>query len=394
MHQKEENVMKHTRINRDRLADTFLNLVRIDSPSRHEGRVAKWLKDWFKDFPGAVVTEDGSAIETGSDTGNLVIRLKGNQEKPPLFFNAHMDTVEPGRGIKPVFDGSVFKSDGATVLGGDDKAAIAILLEAVNCLQENKLNFGPIELVFTTCEEIGLLGAKALDTSILLSKAGFALDSTDPDAVINRAPAAIRFNIEVHGLSAHAGINPDKGINAIKIAAEAITKAPQGRIDEDTTCNIGLIKGGTATNIIPALVEVEGEVRSHEASMLRKIQDEIIGCFHQAVENYHGHTEDIPKAKAPFINSAIRDDYPLMSVPEGHPIVTTVLQAGKGMGRNLYLKKTGGGSDANIFNQKGLTTVILGIGMQKVHTTAEFIRLSDMVASCHLVLEIIKYWRG
>ncbi len=386
--------MERIKINKDRLADTFLNLVRIDSPSKHEGRVAKWLRAWFKDFPGAVVTEDGSGIETGSETGNIVVRLKGNKEGTPLFFNAHMDTVEPGTNIKPVFSDGVFRSDGSTVLGGDDKAAIAILLEAANCLQENKMDFGPIEMVFTTCEEIGLLGAKALDPSILKARAGYALDSTDPDAVINRAPAAIRFNIEVHGRSAHAGINPEKGVNAIKIAAKAISKAPQGRIDADTTCNIGLIKGGTATNIIPDLVEVQGEVRSHEAAMLKRIQDELIGCFYKTAEEYHRLDEkQTQKAKEPFITSTVTDDYPLMHVPEDHQVIKTVLQAGKALGRKLHLEKTGGGSDANIFNQKGLSTVILGIGMQKVHTTDEFIRLSDMVESTLLVLEIIRNWK-
>ncbi len=386
--------MERIRINRDRLADTFLNLVRIDSPSRHEGRVAKWLKSWFRDFPGVFITEDGSGVETGSETGNLIIRLKGNLDRPPVFFNAHMDTVEPGTGIKPVFDGGTFRSDGSTVLGGDDKAAIAILLEAASCLQENRIDFGPIEMVFTTCEEIGLLGAKALDPCVLKAGAGYALDSTDPDAVINRAPAAVRFAIEVHGRSAHAGINPEEGINAIRIAAEAVSCAPQGRIDRDTTCNIGLIRGGNATNIIPDRAEVKGEVRSHDGRRLKGIQDEVTGCFYRAAEKYHSEAETrVRNSKEPFVTSSIRDDYPLMKVPRDHPVVTTVLKAGKNLGRDLHLEKTGGGSDANIFNQKGLSTVILGIGMQKVHTVDEFIRLSDMVDSCRLVLEIINCWK-
>jgi len=384
--------MQKIRINSERLADTFLTLVRMDSPSRHEGQVAKWLKTWFKDLPGAVVTEDASAPETGSETGNLIIKLKGNQDRPPLFFNAHMDTVEPGTGIKPVFSGGVFRSDGSTILGGDDKAAIAILLETINCLHENKLGFGPLEMVFTTCEEIGLLGAKALDTSILQSKSGYALDSTDTDAVINRAPAAIRFSIDVYGRSAHAGINPEKGINAIKVAAHAISQAPQGRIDQDTTCNIGVIKGGNATNIIPDLVNVRGEVRSHNEDLLKKTQDQLIGCFHRSAQEFRKQMAGTG-SKEPFVTSTVKDDYPLMNVPENHKVVKTVLKAGSNLGRELRLQKTGGGSDANIFNRKGLATVILGIGMQKVHTTDEFITLSDMEKTCRLVLEIIDCWK-
>lgn len=386
--------MPRISINKERIADTFLNLVRIDSPSRHESKLASWLKTWFQDLPGTSVIEDGSAIETGSDTGNLVVRIKGSLDRSPLFFNAHMDTVEPGTGIKPTFSDGVFRSDGTTVLGGDDKAAIAILLEAVSALRENRIEHGTLELIFTTCEEIGLLGAKALDASIVEAEAGYALDSTDPDAVINQAPAAIRFTMEIAGRSAHAGINPEKGINAIKIAADAIMCAPQGRIDRDTTCNIGIIRGGKATNIIPDLVEVHGEVRSHDSARLKDVQDEITGCFYRAAEKYREQdAADAKRSGPPLVRSIIQDDYPLMNVPENHKVIQTVMKAGKRLQRNLHLEKTGGGSDANIFNRKGLATIILGIGMQKVHTTEEFIRLSDMVDSCKLVMEIIKDWQ-
>jgi len=384
--------MNMAKINRDRLAETFMELVRIDSPSMSEGKVAEWLKDWFGKVPGAEIAEDGSPGETGSDTGNLVIRLPGTRQCKPVFFNAHMDTVEPGRGIKPRLVKGVFRSDGTTVLGGDDKAAIAILVEAVRCMDEHGLPHGPVEFLFTTCEEIGLLGAKALDRSLLRSRAGYALDSTDIDMVINEAPAAIRFHVDIRGVAAHAGINPEDGINAIRLAADAITRIPQGRIDDETTCNTGIIRGGTATNIIPDLVEVEGEVRSHNAARLRKVQDEIIGAFHRAVEDYRAGSGISPMQGVPLVASTVQDDYPLMNVPEGHPVVRAVMEAGRETGRKLVLTKTGGGSDANILNQKGLATVILGVGMQKVHTTEEFIRLADMVESCRLVIATIDAW--
>ncbi len=377
------------RINLERLKNNFIQLVKIDSPSRHEEDIAQFIRKWFvKEFPEATIVEDSSSLSTGSNVGNLIIKIPGNIEKEPIFFNAHMDTVEPGRGVKPIFQDGIFKSDGTTILGADDKAAIAIIFELLSVLKEQNLKYGPIELIFTTCEEIGLLGAKHLDISLIEAKAGIALDSEDPDQVINQAPSAIRFNINVHGLSAHAGLNPEKGINAIKVASSAIAKAPQGRIDEDTTCNIGVIKGGVATNIIPDRVSINGEVRSHNEKMLRKIQDEIIGCFYKAAEDFKA-TED---SNYPYVTVTVEDDYPLMKVPEDHKLVKAILQAGKNLKRDLQLVKTGGGSDANILNKLGLTTIILGIGMDKVHTTSEQISLIDMEKSVKLLLEIINIW--
>ncbi len=380
---------KGKKINLERLQSSFIQLVKIDSPSRHEGQIATFIRRWFeKEFPKATILEDSSSVGTGSSVGNLIIKIPANIEKEPIFFNAHMDTVEPGRGVRPVFQNGVFKSDGTTILGADDKAAIAIIFEALLVLKEQHLKHGLIELIFTTCEEIGLLGAKNLDVSLIDAKAGIALDSEDPDQVINRAPSAIRFQANIHGLSAHAGLNPEQGISSIKVAATAIAKAPQGRVDHETTCNIGIIKGGVATNIVPELTVVEGEVRSHNEKILRKIQDEIIGCFYQAAEEFKNSQNN----SYPYVTVTVEDDYPLMYVPESHKIIDSIMKAGKNLGRNLKLVKTGGGSDANILNQKGLSTIILGIGMDKVHTTNEQISLSDMEKTAQLLLELIDIW--
>ncbi len=381
--------MSEININKKRLADIFVKLVKIDSPSRHEGMVAEFIKTWFKkNVPSSCVLEDESQPETGSDTGNLIIKIPGNIQAPAIFFNAHMDTVEPGRNIRPLFENGMFKTDGTTILGSDDKAAIAIMMEAALCLQEQKVEHGPFEILLTTCEEIGLLGAKALDPSLLDSKAGLALDTEDPDSVINRAPAAIRFHININGLAAHAGLNPEKGISAIKVAAYAIDRAPQGKLDQETTCNIGLIKGGTATNIVPDLVQVDGEVRSHNEDRLKEVQDQIVACFYKAARHY----KKDQAATHPYVATTVEDDYPLMNVPENHPLTIALLTAGRRLGRNLKIEMTGGGSDANILNKKGLTTLIVGIGMHKVHTTEEFIRLADMKKSCDLMVETLQAW--
>ena len=387
------------KINRQRLADTFSNLVRIDSPSREEGAVAEWIKKNFQALKGVSATFDNSAESTGSQCGNLIIHIDGDVDAPPLFFNAHMDTVEPGRGIAPLFDGNVFRTDGSTILGSDDKAAIAILFEVVRCLREQQIAHCPLDLVFTVCEEIGLLGAKALDTSLVRAEAGIALDSTDINSLINRAPEAVRLNIDVVGRAAHAGINPEDGINAIQVAASALAALQLGRIDHETTANIGTIQGGKASNIVPEKVSVQGEVRSHDPEKLRMVQDGITGEFIRAADRYRKKFSSGDNAlngnlEPPFVQTEIVNDYPKMSVPEEHILVQTALRAAEKAGRNLALQTTGGGSDANILNSKGLATLILGIGMQNVHTTGEFILLDDMVKTVELTGRIIQEWSG
>ncbi len=378
-------------VDQDRLSKTFCDLVRIDSPSRQEKEVVFYLKELFeKEFNAETIIDDSSK-ETGSNTGNLIVKIKGNVDKEPLFFNAHLDTVEPCRGINVVFENGVFKSDGRTILGGDDKAAVAILIEALRILKDRDIEFGPIEFLFTVCEEIGLLGAKAFNPSLLDAKAGYALDSTDPDMVIHKAPCATRFKLRIIGRAAHSGLNPEEGINAIKLVSEAIAGLSLGRIDEETTCNIGIIKGGKATNIVPDIVELEGEVRSHNKDKLKEVQDEIISSFYKTIRQYKEKSGDI-SAKLPRVETEVFDDYPLMDVKEDDPLIKTVFKAASKQDRNLFLKATGGGSDANVFNGKGLRAIILGIGMQKVHTTEEFIRLDDMVKTVALVLGIIKLW--
>ncbi len=386
--------MKRTRINRERLKDTFIRLAETESPSRHESELAALLAQIFSTELGAEVSFDDSSIETGSDSGNMIVRLEGSRPVKPLFFNAHLDTVEPCRSVKVSFINGVFKSQGDTILGADDKAAIAILIEVARILQEGQIEHGPLEFLFTVCEEIGLLGAKALDPAFLEADAGYALDSTDINKLFNRAPAAVRTEIRVFGKAAHAGINPEAGINAIQLAARALAGVPQGRIDELTTCNTGIIRGGTATNIVPDLVEIKGEVRSHDEKMLRKVQDKILAAFHKEIMEVRARNSSGKEAppSLPRVESEVFNDYPLMRVPEDHPLVVTAKEAASQLGRSMESVATGGGSDANILNSKGKATVILGVGMQNVHSTEEYILLDDMTATAELVLQIIHNW--
>ncbi|MCF8037642.1 MAG: M20/M25/M40 family metallo-hydrolase [Desulfobacteraceae bacterium] len=372
-------------INKQRLGETFQALAAIDSVSRTEGRISNEIRKMLEPLGGAVFIDDAGG-RIGSDTGNLIIKFSGTRQAPPLMLNAHMDTVEPGNGVKPQFADGIFKSDGTTVLGADDKSAVAIIIETMRAIHENSLEHGPLELVFTICEEIGLLGAKYLDEKMISAKFGYSLDTSDTETIITQAPASNRFDLTVHGKAAHAGAEPEKGINAISVASRAIAGLEMGRIDLDTTANIGAIQCDGATNIVPEQVRVRGEIRSHSPETLKRVSDGIITAFEAAAAGFETRDE---QAGLPRIEVDMEEMFPATSIPEQHPVIQHARAAADRLGRQLTAKRTGGGSDANIFFNKGIVTGVLGTGMQEVHTVREWIRLEDMARTAALLLEII-----
>jgi len=373
-------------INTDRLAKTFKFLVEIDSISKEEGAISNEIRKILKSL-GAEIVVDNAGEKVGSDTGNLVAKFTGNTQAPPLLLNAHMDTVEPGRGVIPVLKDGVFTSDGTTILGADDKSAIAIIIETLRVIQENDLPYGPLELVFTICEEVGLQGAKHLDFSLITAEYGFALDATDTEGIVTRAPSANRLEFKIHGKEAHAGAAPEKGINAISLASKAIAELEIGRIDRETTCNLGLIEGGTATNIVPNLVTVKGEVRSHDEEKLNQVTDQIVSAFKTVVDDYRGASDGDGR---PRLEIQVDSDFRRTHVPDDHPLVSLARRAAENLGRKMVSKTSGGGADANIFFEKGIVTGVLGTGMKDMHSMQESVRLDDMVKTTELLLEIIR----
>jgi len=373
-------------VNKDRLLEIFTHLVGIDSVSKEEGPICLELRGIFESM-GAETFVDTAGEKTGSNTGNLIARFKGNTKCPPLLLNAHMDTVNPGKEIAVIFKDGIFTSDGTTILGADDKSAIAIIIETIRILQENNLEYGPLEIVLTICEEIGLLGAKHLDYSLIAADHGYALDATDTEGIVTHAPAANRIGFKVHGKDAHAGAAPEKGINAISLASKAISALDVGRIDHETTCNIGIIEGGIATNIVPNMVTVKGEARSHDKEKLRKITDEIVSSFKNVIDNYKKPVLD---DELPYLEISIENDFSLTNIPDNDPVVTLACKAAENLGRNMACKTSGGGADANIFFEKGITVGVLGTGMKDMHTVRESVKLDDMVRTVELLLEIIR----
>lgn len=377
-------------INSERLAATFVQLCEIDSPSRHEKRLADHLKEIFRAEFKLEALEDDSAIHTGSDSGNLLIRFSAHGESagPAVFFNCHLDTVEPARGVRVRRQGDTFYSAGPTILGADDKAGIAMLIEMARVVKEDGAGHPPFEFLFTTCEEIGLLGAKHLDRRLFQSRMGYALDSADIDLAVVGAPAANHFSATVHGLAAHAGLHPENGISAIKIAAEALTAIRLGRLDPESTANVGRIVGGGATNIVPAEVRVEGEVRSHCEEKLKDHTAAIAAAFHAAVARHRRHGREGENAP-PWLEFQVVRQFPAMHLTEQDLVVRHLSSAAARLGRRLNFTVAGGGSDANIFNGYGLPTIILGIGMTDVHTTDESVRLSDLVRTTELLVSLL-----
>lgn len=366
-------------LNTDRLVNEFMEMVKISSLSLQEGRFAAVLTEKLESL-GFEVYMDKAGEQAGGNAGNVLGRLKGNPDVPPVLFCAHMDTVVPGENINPVIRDGVIYSDGTTVLGGDDKGGIAAILEAVRYIKENNVPHGDIEVAFTICEENGMLGAKNMDYGWLKSRLAFVLDSGgNVGKVIVQAPAQIKILTTIKGRAAHAGVAPEKGISAIQAAARAIDNMKLLRIDEETTANVGKIIGGGASNIVCDRVEMLFEARSLVRSKVETQANHMLECIENACREYGAEHET-----KHYLN------YPELNMPKDAPVIKLAASAIKRIGLDTKLESTGGGSDTNIMNGKGLQAVTLGIGMKNVHTTSENISVESLKKTAELVAAIVQ----
>ncbi|GAB6086102.1 M20/M25/M40 family metallo-hydrolase [Alkaliphilus crotonatoxidans] len=366
-------------VNRDRIVNEFLELVQIDSHSGKEGKVAEVLVQKLKALGLEVMIDDaGKAV--GGETGNVIARLKGTQNGPTILFSCHMDTVKPGEGVKPVIKDEVIYSDGTTILGGDDKAGIAAVLEGLRLIKENNVPHSDIEVVFSIWEEGGLFGAKNLDYSQIKADYGFVLDSGgSPGEIIITGPAQDKVNATILGKPAHAGVAPEEGVSAIMIAARAIDRMNLLRIDGETTANVGVISGGEATNIVTAKVQIKAEARSINEEKLNKQTAHMVETFEKAAAEMGGKVEmDVERM------------YPAFNIDPSDTIVQKAMEAFKRMGIEPHTGATGGGSDTNVFNGNGIKAINLGIGEKKPHTLEEHLHIVDLVNSGRMVYELIK----
>lgn len=352
------------------LTDLFMSLVQIDSETCNEDRFMKHLQD--------LLTREFGAECSVDSFGNLLAKIAAkNSSKPePILLSCHGDTVKPGKGIKPVLKDGVIRSSGDTILGADDKAGIAEVIWALKTTSKHP----PIEFVITRQEESGLIGAKNFDISTLRSKMGFLMDSDEPERIVVGGPCKINFDVEFIGKAAHAGMEPEKGISAIHAAAKAIAMMQLGRIDHETTANIGIINGGINRNGVPDKCTVVGEARGMNNDRARAQADHMEECFKRGAEELGAK-----------VNINREEGYQAVVLDKNAEPLKIAREALASIGLNSREEIVGGGTDASIYNAAGLPTVVLGIGAKAEHTVEESVAVADMeiiVKILHKIFEL------
>jgi tripeptide aminopeptidase len=367
-------------INKERILSEFFELVKINCPSRDEREVADVLKERLTKL-NLSVKEDDIGGKIGGNCGNVFAYLKGNVPgAPTVMLNAHMDCVQPCAGIEPILKNGVISSAGDTILGADNKAGVVAIMEAIRVVQELNIPHGDVQVIFTVAEDGGLDGARNMDKANLQADFGYSFDASgSPGEIITMAPGQNSILVTMYGKSAHAGVAPEEGINAIAVAGKALAELQQGRIDFETTANVGIILGGVATNIVPDRVELKCEARSRNLDKLEAQSKHMKETFERVAAANGARAEvTVEKAYNPYV------------LGDNDPVIKLFAEAAESIGIKANLAVTGGGSDANFFNAYGLPTAVLGIGMSKVHTADEFIKEVDLYQSAEVALAIIK----
>ncbi|HEY9576536.1 MAG TPA: M20/M25/M40 family metallo-hydrolase [Pseudobacillus sp.] len=370
------------KVNADRLLDLFLELAKINGPSTKEQLVADYLKKALPEL-GFTIEFDEAHKNFDGEVGNLIAWREGTDSSiPPLFFSTHMDTVLPTEGLKPVIKDGVIHSDGTTILGADDRAALAAYLEAVRAVIESGVPHGPIEFILTVNEQPGLVGARYMDYSKAKSKRGYIFDSSgDVGQIILKGPYSSRIWMEVEGNAAHIALNAEEGNSAFLIAAKGLSNMKLGTIDEETLANIGIIKGGELTSIIPGSVTVAGEVRSFSKEKLDKQLEHMEQVMQQAAEKNGGN-----------VKVKIEKKYSGFDIAKDDVLTKTAETAAHNIKVNPYLTETLGGADTNVLNENGLTCLTLGLGFQNIHSFRECISVDNLINTGRLSAALIEQW--
>ncbi len=373
----EERAAGTAALERDELVELFVRLASIRSPSREEREMADAVAA-YASAAGFAVEEDDSAALSGCACGNLIVRVPGRGEGTPVALCAHLDTVPTDQAPTVVVEHGVVRSDGRTVLGADDKAAVAALLLVLRDLG-GEAPAADVELVFTAGEEIGLQGAKAMELGDLRSRVVCVFDSEGaPGTVICSAPTLKALVARFHGAAAHSGIEPEHGRSAVVAAARAVAAMTLGRLDEESTANVGLIEGGSAVNVVPEHCSVHAEVRSRDEALLahhvtRMVEACTVAAAEAGVdvdldiqEHFRGYRWDDDSLPLRLVEAALAD-----------------------AGIEARHVAGGGGSDSNVFNSRGLAAVTLGVGFERVHSSHESMRvdrLHQLYAMAHAIV--------
>ncbi len=367
-------------VNQERLLELFKALITINAPAKQERECVDYVAQLLRQM-GLEVEEDDAGTIIGGNAGNLIATFPGNEPGAPrIFLSAHFDTVEPTAGLKIIEEDGMIRTDGTTILGADDKGGMAPAIEAIRMLQESGEAHGDVVLLFSVAEEIGLLGAEALRIQDLNLDFGYVLDTGPPvGTFVNRTATHDKLDVVIHGKPAHSGKDPEKGINAIQVLAEAVSNMKIGRIGPETTANLGVIEGGTATNVVCPFVKVYGEARSTNEAELDAQIDHMIQCFEAAASKWN-------------TTVSIHHDrhYRSYFVPETEACVQIAQSASRKLGHDPVLRTTLGGSDANQYNAKGVPCIVVATGMDKIHTHQEEISVESLVETTRLVYALIR----
>ena len=361
------------------MIDLFQNLVSIDSESFHERKMADYLKRVLQDM-SLSVDEDETGRAINGEAGCLFCRIAGRGElagELPVLFTAHMDTVSPGNGKKAILqdDQDTITSDGSTVLGADDLAAISSILEAVREVAESFLPHRPVELLFTPAEEAYTIGAAEFDFSRVHASTAYALDLSDRIGSYSVSePTLIEFRIVITGREAHSGFNPEEGVSAIMTAARAISRLPEGRVNDHTTFNIGTMEGGTAVNCIPGRVTLRGELRSSDDHDADALYNHMVRIFHEEAKDTGADVQFDQKRHL----TAYR-------ISDEDPALIQYQNALRQLEITSSKRETFGGSDINVLRRKGIDGVCIANAMYRCHTREEYTRISEMIQCCQIV---------
>ena len=352
----------------ERMIKQFMEMVQIDSESSNEANFINYLEKEFQKL-GAETIQDSY--------GNLIAKLpaKGCEGKDPILLSCHADTVKPGVGIEPVLKNGVIRSKGDTILGADDKAGIAEMLEALRIAEVRP----PVEVAISREEEIGLFGVKNLDYSLLSAKKGFLLDNDTLDTIIIGGPSYYTFDVTVKGKSAHAGMEPEKGVNAIVAASKAIAALQIGRIDHETTANVGIIEGGIVRNGVPDKVVFKAECRSLKHEKAEKLANEMKEIITREV-----------KAAGAKVDIDEKNLCKAVDIPESSFTVSLSKQALKKVGIDAKATFMTGFTDASIYNNMGIEMAVVGIGARNEHSLEEHIYVEDMEKALLMIVEILR----
>lgn len=357
-------------IDQDRIVNSFCELVKIDSPSDEEEEVAQYLIPILENL-GFSVARDAH--------GNVIASEEGDS---PLLLSAHMDTVEPGRGIVPSIKDDRIVSDGTTILGGDCKAGVAAILEGVTSVKEEKKRHRPLQIVFTRGEEIGLVGASNLDWNMIHCDEAVVFDGNGPvNRITGCSPTYMRFDVDIVGRAAHAGVEPEKGLSAIRIATDIINQLPQGRLDDETTFNVGSISGGSVRNAVPSNAMFGGEFRSMNSETFDSLHMQLLDTLEQARQKY----------SEAIIAEELEVMFQMYNLDPEESIVQLATRVMRDMGMPPDIRPSGGGTDGNVFRLNGIANVVVGMSTNEMHTVNEYVIIPDLVNTARFCQEVITF---